>query len=145
MNTHLKIAIGIAPFLLIGGWIAADYWDNAKQQPPQEIALTLKAPCHLSRNRCVLESAQLSLQLQSENSAEGTRVRLLANQPLKGVLLEVVHPARGSSPLSMAAVGSPQRWRVTLPHNALPVDPPVTLRLACQTSHSRCYAEFEAD
>ncbi|MDO6461978.1 hypothetical protein Q4485_14805 [Granulosicoccaceae sp. 1_MG-2023] len=68
MNKHTKLAIILAPFLAIGGYIASDIFLTKKQESTgQYLTLNQKTPCDLVNTPCDFEADRLSLTLRHEN------------------------------------------------------------------------------
>lgn len=85
MNKHKKLAIFIAPFLLIAGYIIADYVVEQQANENQVFALTLQGQCQLSQ-ACLLTSNELQINIYQE----GSRTIVNANYALTdAVLFEV--------------------------------------------------------
>lgn len=72
MNRHTKLAIFLAPFLLIGGYIAADYYANYEIQQQlvqkQMIQLSVLDSCDLNNDKCVLKNNEVTLSLAKHNN-----------------------------------------------------------------------------
>jgi hypothetical protein len=67
MNRHTKIAIFIAPFLIVGGYIAADYYDEEKKKNRNLFKLKIQGQCNLLKAPCQLTNKQLTLTLSDDN------------------------------------------------------------------------------
>lgn len=143
MNIHQKLAIGLAPFLLLGGWIAADYWDNAKKQKEQVHVLSLDQPCLISSNQCSLEFPGLKIRLQSEDLSGSRTFRVLSSSELDGVLI-ALGENEDAPPVMLMPVENKRQWRVTLPSNELPADSHYAVRMAFRNKAGQYTAEFDA-
>jgi type VI protein secretion system component VasA len=114
MNAHQKLAILIAPFLIILGYIAADYYlaaSNSTSTVAQEKsqALFLQHACDLHTVACRLTGANIELVLQL-NSAK-TQLWVTANKPLKGVTLALdQHPPQQLRSINHNA----QTWQMAI-------------------------------
>ena len=67
MNKHTKLAIFLAPFLLIGGYIAADYFST----PASSSVYALSPPagkCFISTKQCVLSAGDFSINIYQEEN-----------------------------------------------------------------------------
>lgn len=62
MTKQMKLAIIIAPFLLLGGYLLADY---SEQQKQQEVIypLSIDGSCDIIHKRCLLNSGKLQINL----------------------------------------------------------------------------------
>jgi len=78
MNQHIKLAIVIAPFLAIGGYIATDYYDTYQVNKKRYHTLTVEGQCDIDTGPCLLKGAGLIL----EFSKKGEVTNLETNVPL---------------------------------------------------------------
>lgn len=85
MNKHKKLAIFIAPFLLIAGYILADYFAEQKANESRVFALTLQGQCELLQ-ACLLTSNKLQINIYQE---EGNAI-VNANYALTEAVLFIV-------------------------------------------------------
>lgn len=68
MNRHSKLAIMIAPFLAIGGYIASDYYVKHEQDSTEQyLKVTQEGPCDLVNTTCQFEADRLSMTLRHNN------------------------------------------------------------------------------
>lgn len=86
MNKHKKLAIFIAPFLLIAGYILADYFVEQQANENQVFALMLQGRCDLSQ-ACLLTSNELQINIYQE----GSRTIVNANYALTDAVLFTVY------------------------------------------------------
>ena len=94
MNKHKKLAIFIAPFLLIAGYILADYFAEQQANKKQVFSLFQEGTCNLSKT-CLFTSNELKLNLyQTENDTI-----LNANFALTEAVLFVVDEKVEAMPL----------------------------------------------
>jgi hypothetical protein len=54
MNLHTQVAIVVAPFLLIGGYVATDYYLIDKAEKNNLFKLTVQGKCHILDEKCTL-------------------------------------------------------------------------------------------
>jgi len=141
LNPQLKIAIFIAPFLLIGGYIAMDYY--AKEDPPDNALYQLQAVnerCDFSNNSCLFSNDDLSLSVTLEEQLDsgGSTIRVTSEQALKGVAIALTDIDDEAAPLSMAPADDRRRWRIDIqaPLTIFPY-----LRLVVSTDKGLYYAE----
>lgn len=146
MNKHQKIAVLIAPFLMIGGYIAADYYllskytsldkqsepldKKVKKQPAHR--LVLKQTCELSKSPCVLTKDALAVTLSL--SASKQILYVVTNHPADGVQLAL----NTAEPKSLTRLDNHQYWKISNP-SGLDIN---KLRLAASINQHLYYAEI---
>ena len=141
INPQLKVAIFIAPFLLIGGYVAMDYY--AKEDPPDNALFQLHAVnkrCDFSNNSCQFSSddLQLSVTLEEQLDDGSSTIRVASDQVLKGVAVALTDIDDESSPVSMAPTDDRRHWHISLlaPLTIFPY-----LRLVVSTDKRLYYGE----
>ena len=67
MNKHTRLAVILAPFLAIGGYIASGYFLDDTVHAPRLLTLNQEAPCNMLSTPCVLNATGLTFQLSHEN------------------------------------------------------------------------------
>lgn len=143
MTRDKKIALFIAPFLLIGGYIAADYYaeykaaEQAKQKRIYE--LSLQGTCDISKNSCLLSNDNLQLEL-SDN--EGI-TSLKSSYPLDSVTFSYLDAARREQSYQFTQAMDRQHWQQatklsTLSHQGSSL----TLRLIVTINTAYYFSEF---
>lgn len=78
MNKHKRLAIIIAPFLAIGGYIATDYYQTFQADKKRLHTLAVEGSCDINQGKCLLKGAGLIL----EYSKQGEMTNLESNVPL---------------------------------------------------------------
>ena len=78
MNKHKKLAFIVAPFLAIGGYIAADYYDRYQVDKKRYHNLIIEGKCDIDQGPCLLKGAGLIL----EYTIVGELTNIEANHPL---------------------------------------------------------------
>ncbi len=78
MNKHKKLAFMIAPFLAIGGYILADYYDKYQVDKKRYHTLKTEGKCNIDQGPCLLKGAGLIL----EYTIKGELTNIEANHPL---------------------------------------------------------------
>lgn len=142
MNRHKRMAILIAPFLAIGGYIAADYYQQNQQadKVPQLIAV---GDCRLLEKNCRLQAGDIKLNILMEQLEEPTLLLTVESSvPLDDVLITLSEEHDGVMPLHMKADQLATNWRVNLL-----LDKPVNieksiLRLVVTYKGSNYFAEL---
>lgn len=106
MNRHTKIAIFIAPFLVVGGYIAADYYAQEWAEKQNLFKLTLDGRCNLQQSPCIVKNKQLTVKLSNKNNI----TQIESNRPLEKVHLSFVDKDNKETHYLMKAEKSKQLW-----------------------------------
>jgi hypothetical protein len=141
INPQLKTAIFIAPFLLIGGYVAMDYF--TKKDPPDNALYQLhpvNERCDFSNNSCRFSNndVQLSVILEERLDNGSNTIRVTSEQALKGVAIAIADIDDEASPVSMVAADDKQHWHISIqiPPTIFPY-----LRLVVSTHKGLYFAE----
>jgi len=98
MSKHKVLAVLMAPFLAIGGYIIAGYFvDN---EPPMR-AFVLEKECYLSKNKCVLKTLGLELKLSADQELQpgsSVNITVVSSAKLNDVLIELAEKKSQSQP-----------------------------------------------
>ncbi|MEE9302392.1 MAG: hypothetical protein V3U84_01270 [Thiotrichaceae bacterium] len=135
MNKHQRLALIVAPFLLIGGYIAADYYDVAQQKvamAEKAGRLTLVDGCNLQTNSCTLQKGGLELQLKAVGSG---KLLLTSNEALEGATLAI----GDDEPKGMLKSNDNKHWEIQLPENAIKA---TTMKLVTSINQVFYFAEI---
>jgi len=82
----MKLAIVIAPFLLVGGYIAADYYTEITAEKNNLFKLIPQGTCDIIADRCTLEHGKLSLKI----SDQGGLTQFESNHALETAAMSIV-------------------------------------------------------
>ncbi len=141
LNPQLKTAIFIAPFLLIGGFIAMDYY--AKEDPPENALYQLhpvNERCDFSSNSCLFsnDDLQLSVTLEEPLDPGSNTIPVTSGQALKGPAIAPTAIDDESVPLNMTPADDHRHWHISIqiPPTIFPY-----LRLVISTHQGLYYAE----
>ena len=107
MNTHLRLAFVIAPLLLVGGFIAAEYYDKYTNSKKKYHRLSIQGMCDIFNGKCKLSGAGLILDISDNN---GT-TNLKANHPLSSAAIAMVNNDE-EKPTNLQPDDSRQNWIV---------------------------------
>lgn len=110
MSKHKIIAVLMAPFLAIAGFIAAGYF--ADSEAPMR-ALILETECRLSANDCELKTLGLTVKLSSRDVIEVGRsinVQLNSSEKLNDVLISLENKKQQGQPYRLNEKENNQ-WR----------------------------------
>jgi hypothetical protein len=148
MNRHLKIAFMVAPFLLIGGYIAADYFQTSKQREYLESrgpqfdarALLLDNPCALVTDHCILYTDGMKLDLY----VAGGRYRLDSKVALDDAVMSLAQKDRETRVVRLSPHDNDRRqWSTAIRRlTNLDLDAPLNIRLVARRNDTQYYAEI---
>jgi hypothetical protein len=147
MSPHIKAATIIAPFLLIGGYIAADYFQTSKKeklltsqaQSTAAYELESSAKCRIPEAACVLSKNGLKVTLTSDSR----NYYIESNQKLEGVTIGLAQPDRVTRGITMQSASDNTHWRTAIRTlSNLNADLPLLMRVALISNGTRYYTEF---
>jgi len=150
MTPHMKAATIIAPFLLIGGYIIADYYQTAREEEyrasqakkTEAFELDKVSECGLLDEPCKFKKDGLVLTM----SADSNSYHIDSNQRLEGVTIGLAQPDRETRTLQMYQISEPTHWAIPIRRlTNLKENVPLTMRLALASNGKRYYAEFQID
>lgn len=112
MNRHKLVAIFMAPILVVGGFIAADYYESSN--PSQMRTLTPIGECQPLLNHCELQAADLRVRVQV-NQSELTRdgfvlLTVEASAPLDDLLLALTDKNMDAKPMRLKQSFDALHW-----------------------------------
>lgn len=102
MSRHKLIAIFMAPFLAVGGFIGAGYFSGDNEEPM--LVLTAEHGCWLTAARCQLNSAGIELKLKTNQQLTATTsvtIELESSVALDDILISVAEKNQKSQPQRM--------------------------------------------
>ncbi|MCW8931387.1 MAG: hypothetical protein OQL19_14245 [Gammaproteobacteria bacterium] len=139
MNRHTKVAIFIAPFLVVGGYIAADYYAQEKANNRNLFELSLEGQCNLLRSSCILKNKQLTLTLSDKNNL----TQIETNHPLEEISLSFVDKDNKETRYQMEADKNKQFWHSeTSASSLLRQSPELKIRLIGLVNKAYYFSEF---
>ena len=107
LSRHTKIALCVAPILIILGWAASDIWAESQAMKPRFYEMKLsKQGCDLVSKNCVLGSGEFELNLYQE----GNVTALNSSFPLDTATLFLVDNYDESVVFRMGMKDSPYYW-----------------------------------
>jgi len=109
MTRHSKLAIFIAPFLLIGGYIASDYYLEYKAQETRVFPLSPEGHCDVINQKCVLSSGEFQVNIYDEQGY--THVN--STYPIDKAVFFIVDDEVTAYPMAMK--DSPYYWQQKTP------------------------------
>lgn len=150
MTPHMKIATIIALFLLIGGYIVADYYQSAKEKESLtsearniEALEFEKAPdCGMVDEPCSFKKGDLTVIM----SADSNSYHVESSQQLSGVTIGLTQADRETRTLQMYQIAKPTHWAIPIRRlTNLDAGSPLNMRLAVESNGKRYYVEFQVD
>ncbi|MDH5572468.1 MAG: hypothetical protein OEY89_11935 [Gammaproteobacteria bacterium] len=111
MNKHKRTAIIIAPFLAIGGFILADYF----QPPPDKPAVffTQQGNCDL-KQACQLDTDDLQLHLTYSGQMQANKnilVKIQTSVAVENILLALSDENKNSTPSKLTPSNDQKQWQ----------------------------------
>jgi len=147
MSPHIKAATIIAPFLLIGGYIAADYFQTSKEetlltsqaQKTSAFEFELSSKCKIPEAVCVLRKDGLIISLSSDNR----NYYIESNRPLEGVTIGLAQSDRITRGITMQSSSDNTHWLTAIRKlSNLNAELTLLMRVAMVSDGTRYYAEF---
>ncbi|HIP52565.1 MAG TPA: hypothetical protein EYH03_00955 [Chromatiales bacterium] len=136
MNRHLKLAILVAPFLALGGYIAAGYFASDTDPGKPALPLVTEGPCLPYDKGCLLKGIRLVLKLQIDRQ-DGKGLSISTSRPLEGVTLQIVDD-RQTSPRQLQQI-NPLLWRLT---SSEPIASSTRIRIAAAARNAHYFGEI---
>jgi hypothetical protein len=139
MNRHTKIAIFIAPFLIVGGYIAADYYDEEQKKNKNLFKLKVQGQCNLSVKPCQLSNKQLLLTLTDKNGI----TELKSSHALEQVSFSFLDNNHKETVYQMDYQTDKKQWQAkTEVSDLLSHTPKLKLRLIATVNKGFYFSEF---
>jgi len=139
MNRHTKVAIFIAPFLIVGGYIAADYYDKEKQKSKNLFKLKVQGQCDLSKNPCQLTNNQLTLTLSNNDGI----TKVISNHSLEKITFSLVDNNHKETAYQMNYQTDSNHWQAnTKVSDLLEHSSKIKLRLIATVNKGFYFSEF---
>lgn len=115
MNKHSKIALFVAPFLILGGYIASDYYVEYKAQEKRVFQLVPDGHCDVISQKCVLTSGEFKINVTDENGI--TQVN--STFPIDDATLFLVKNQNEVISIQLGMSDSPYYWQNETPLRSL--------------------------
>lgn len=99
MNRHKRLAILMAPFLAIAGYIAAGYISEPPEPPMR--ALVMESDCRIVESDCVLQTLGLTLKLSADRKIEAgqsVNIKMISSSKLDDALISFAGKKQESRP-----------------------------------------------
>ncbi|MEO1963239.1 MAG: hypothetical protein ABGX64_05670 [Cycloclasticus sp.] len=126
MNKHSKLALLLAPFLIIGGYIASDQYIAYNDNKTRIFTLLVSSECDIFKRGCILESGNMQINITHNKGITKANTSF----PVDSVLISHLHVDGNETIYSLNKAGSFQYWeRETDLGNAISNDLNYTLRV----------------
>jgi len=107
MNKHTKIAIFVAPFLLLGGYIAADYYLENDAKENKVFKLENDGHCDVFNQKCILTTGEMKVSIEQR----GQKTIVNTTYPVEEAILFVVNSEKDVTPHNMKMLETPYYWQ----------------------------------
>ncbi|TQV87302.1 hypothetical protein [Aliikangiella coralliicola] len=111
MNRHTKLAIFVAPFLMVIGYIGSDYFLEYQAEQTQLYQLEPDGPCYVLAEECVLKSNEFKINVLDKN---GTTI-VNSTFPLDAAILFLVDENDVSDAYALSMGENPYYWQSETP------------------------------
>jgi len=140
MNRHTKLAILVAPFLLIGGYIASDLYIDYQAKKNKVFILSPFGNCDVINQKCILKSGDFEINVFDKQGV--TTVN--ATFPLDSATLFLVKGTNDVQAYPLGMRDSPYYWQhKTLLRSLIPYKgDKVKLRLIANIKGGQYISEF---
>ena len=140
MNKHTKMALFVAPILILGGYILSDIYMESQALKDKVITLQPQGFCDVINKSCILEAGELKLNIYSEDSYTVVN----ANFALDRATFFIVDEQNNSTEYKMAMADNPFYWKRTTPLASLmpKVGDSTTLRIIAEIKGGKYISEF---
>lgn len=106
MNKDKKLAIILAPVLLVGGYIASDQYIEYKDNEPKMFQLTPSGECAIFTGDCILESGDMKINITDES---GT-TKINTSFPVDTVVISILLKDKKEIVYGLDKARDPQYW-----------------------------------
>lgn len=111
MNRHTKIALWVAPVLILGGYILSDMYIENKAQDKRVFQLVPYGHCDVKNQKCILKSGEFEVNVFDENGI--TTVN--STYPLDSSTIFLVDEHNQASAYPLGMKDSPYYWKRETP------------------------------
>lgn len=140
MNKHKKLAIFIAPILMVIGYIVSDYFIEYQADENKLFQLKAVGPCDIIKNECILVVGDFKLNLFDK--AGMTTVN--STFPLDSVTLFLVNEDNNANAFPLTKIESAYYWHKKTPlrENLLVAGSKQKLRIIAKVKGGQYISEF---
>jgi hypothetical protein len=142
MTKDLKLALIVAPFLAILGFVAIELWLSSTAKQTKLVVLAMKGACDITGQGCLLQSGDLQLNI-TDNAG---MTQLNSTYPLDKVTLFLVDDNQLMTPYPLIMDKNRYYWQTATPLRTLLTDNTTyySLRLIVELGGSQYISEFKS-
>ena len=140
MNKHTKIALFVAPVLIILGYVGSDFYIEKEASELKIYQLSAEGPCDILSQSCVLKSGEFKINILD---MEGITT-INATFPLDSATLFLVDKDNNSTAYPLGMSDNPYYWRSPTPlrANIQAIGSTQKLRLIANIKGGKYISEF---
>ena len=107
MNKHTKIAIFVAPILILGGYILSDMYIENKADENRIFELVPYGHCDVLNQKCILKSGEFEVNVFDEDGV----TQINTTFPLDTATLFLVDEKNNPTTYQLGMIDSPYYWQ----------------------------------
>ena len=107
MNKHTKIAIFVAPILILGGYILSDMYIENKADENRIFELVPYGHCDVLNQKCILKSGEFEVNVFDKDGV----TRINTTFPLDTATLFLVDEKNNPTTYQLGMIDSPYYWQ----------------------------------
>lgn len=107
MNRHTKLALIVAPFLTILGFIGADFYEENQAQQEKIVQLSPDGHCDVINQNCILTSGEFKINVSDKAGV----TEINSTFPLDSATLFLVDQSDKMTPYPLGMQQSPYYWQ----------------------------------
>jgi hypothetical protein len=111
MNRHTKMALMVAPFLILGGYIASDFYLEHEAEQQRVFNMVPFGHCDVINQKCILKSGDFEINIYDNDGS--TTVN--STFPLDSATLFLVDGANQANAYPLGMSDSPYYWQSPTP------------------------------
>ena len=106
MSRDKKLAIILAPFLLVAGYVLSDIYIESKTNEPRFFELKLYGNCAMFTTGCILQSGDMQIDITDENGV----TRANTSYPVDTLAISLVYDSGKEIIYELEKAANPQYW-----------------------------------
>ena len=106
MSRDKKIAIILAPFLLVAGYVLSDMYIESKANEPRFFEFTLQGECAVFTTGCILESGDMKINITDQSGI----TRANTSYPVDTVAISLLYDSGKEIIYELKQTANPQYW-----------------------------------
>ncbi len=140
MNRHTKIAIFVAPILILLGYVLSDMYMEYEASKMKIVELTPFGHCDVKNQKCILKSGEFEINVMDDKGI--TTVN--STYPLDTATLFLVDKQNQAAPYQLGMKDSPYYWKRETPLGTLIANKGEShkLRVIIEIKGGKYFAEF---